>query len=113
MDFVVITMLKRRLKKEQVYKDGLTALALWDGGLAVYLSDLHGEPKTVSEARALLDDRKHCIRAMLRAVRDPVARKFLIAGLIELQSFRTRVIQLRSGVFTMHRLPIPPTDETN
>lgn len=92
---------------------GDDALSLLVGGLAAYLNDSHGPPKTDSALLDLLIEKRICILAVLHAVQDSDARKYLISGLIELLSSRTTAIVLRSGRFETYRPPIPPIDDAS
>lgn len=97
----------REIQQRMVACDVLDLLA---GGIAVYLSDTHGQPKTDSDARDLLNERKICILAALRAVQDPGVRRFLENGLIEQLLSRQTAIVFRSGKFAKVPLPIRSTD---
>jgi hypothetical protein len=104
-----------RRRREQLAKQVASdALEIFRGGLAVYLNDTHGEPRTDSDMLDLLHEQRICILVILHAVQDSDARKFLTLGLIE-QLFHpmTGGIPLRSGSFEIHRPPIQRTDAEN
>src|SRR5271163_67279 len=106
-------MWSRQERKRQAKMAASDALELLHGGLAAYLSDTHGAPKTLCDSLDLLDERRICILALLHAVQDRDARKFLELGLIKWLSVPTWEIVFRSGVYMTVHLPTRSTDETN
>lgn len=104
----------RQIRESLAHQAGSDALGLFLGGLAAYLNDTHGAPKTDSELRVLLHEQRICMLVLLHAVQDKNARKFLTLGLIEwLSRPPTGEIVLRSGEFEIRAPPIPQTGDEN
>ena len=103
----------RQRREEQARQAASDVLDLLFGGVAAYLSDTHGGPKTDSDMLVLYQEQKTCILVALHAVLDKDARRFLTLGLIERLSLQTPAILLRSGQFEIAQPPTPRTAGEN
>ncbi len=113
MRFVERWLWNRQERKIQAKMAACDALEALRGGVAAYLNDTHGMPKTLCDSVDLLAERRIYILALLHAVRDSTARKYLENGLTEWLSSPIVATELRSGIFFTVHLQTPSTDETN